>query len=670
MSIKGLISHLPLVTISLVLFFTTPPINAQTATSVDLSLSYNDGTPDLTLPDLSIVNFILGSWKAQNFNSHVDTVTISTTNDLIITGLTIPLNIGANIIFETTGDILITVNKILLDTNGNAIIFKAAGDIEINGTIEVASQDSSLTIEAGGSVNIENVSTAGTGNLIISASGSIDIENSISTSTGDITLTSEAAHLTIGGTINSGGALSLATQNVGAVTIEGEIDASTNIDIISATHITANGNIISQTGNIDLVANATASTSSAGLTINSQITSNFGTVTLNSIGDTILGATAITEGNSIMIDSDGSINGAGSLMANDIVVRANTGIGNIDSLSISAISLDATNELTGDINVTNVSATNITVSSLETAGGGTISFEQSGGGDVTFETVKVATDGSAGSGTGDITLTNNAGDLTVSTNVSTDTAGAILISSTDSSGKVELEGAIISATAGDISIASESDVNLGEHGGLSLSTTSGSVSISSSSGSVNLGDLSISQDLALSIDAVDINTNLGGSITVSAPVVNGASIIIPDVLLTHNSGQISIDTIDSDNDGLLDFLEMHFFTNLANKGNDDFDGDGFSNVQEQTRGSNPAEYVIHLNQGWNSVAIARLPENNSVTDIFTDPATGKRCILGNVWTWNGNQFFPVTELFPLRGYWIYSPANIDIIIELDVQPSE
>jgi len=46
---------------------------------------------------------------------------------------------------------------------------------------------------------------------------------------------------------------------------------------------------------------------------------------------------------------------------------------------------------------------------------------------------------------------------------------------------------------------------------------------------------------------------------------------------------------DTDNDGLPDAWEMMFFGNLAQAGDDDTDGDGLTNLQELTAGTNPAD---------------------------------------------------------------------------------
>jgi len=51
-------------------------------------------------------------------------------------------------------------------------------------------------------------------------------------------------------------------------------------------------------------------------------------------------------------------------------------------------------------------------------------------------------------------------------------------------------------------------------------------------------------------------------------------------------------------------------------GNEDSDSDGFSNRQEADRGTDPTSYVISLRKGWNLVALAGIPDDNSLQNIF------------------------------------------------------
>jgi hypothetical protein len=99
---------------------------------------------------------------------------------------------------------------------------------------------------------------------------------------------------------------------------------------------------------------------------------------------------------------------------------------------------------------------------------------------------------------------------------------------------------------------------------------------------------------------------------------------------------------------LPDFWEEIQFQNTDQRGNGDFDGDGFSNLQEFQNITDPNEYVIKLNNGWNLISISRVPADNTIVTIFQD-----KMISATVWTWQDGHFVNATHIEPLKGYWIY-----------------
>ena len=65
--------------------------------------------------------------------------------------------------------------------------------------------------------------------------------------------------------------------------------------------------------------------------------------------------------------------------------------------------------------------------------------------------------------------------------------------------------------------------------------------------------------------------------------------------------------------------------------NGDSDGDGFSNRPEADRGTDPTSYVISLRKGWNLIALAGIPDDNSLQNIF-----GAN-IRDDAWEWIGER---------------------------------
>jgi len=106
--------------------------------------------------------------------------------------------------------------------------------------------------------------------------------------------------------------------------------------------------------------------------------------------------------------------------------------------------------------------------------------------------------------------------------------------------------------------------------------------------------------------------------------------------------------IDEDNDRMTDDWEEEFFGDSTQNPNDDYDGDGYSNLQEFHNATDPTSYTLSLKKGWNLISIARVPEDNSVSSIFF----GINVSL-TVWTWNDGRFVVTEKLEPLRGHWVY-----------------
>ena len=92
----------------------------------------------------------------------------------------------------------------------------------------------------------------------------------------------------------------------------------------------------------------------------------------------------------------------------------------------------------------------------------------------------------------------------------------------------------------------------------------------------------------------------------------------------------------------------------------DKDGDGLTDEQEISRGMDPNSYTIALESGWNLISLARIPDNNTTSQILGNQ------VLDTVWVWEENKFKVATELLPSRGHWVYAMIDTDVEIQLQI----
>ena len=83
----------------------------------------------------------------------------------------------------------------------------------------------------------------------------------------------------------------------------------------------------------------------------------------------------------------------------------------------------------------------------------------------------------------------------------------------------------------------------------------------------------------------------------------------------------------------------------------DSDGDGFSDSQEVTTGTEADRYVLRLKGGWNLISICRKPTDSSPHAVF-----GRGALFGPVWQWAGDHYEKTVSLEPLLAYW-YTPSR-------------
>ena len=70
-------------------------------------------------------------------------------------------------------------------------------------------------------------------------------------------------------------------------------------------------------------------------------------------------------------------------------------------------------------------------------------------------------------------------------------------------------------------------------------------------------------------------------------------------------------------------------------------------------------FNLHLNPGWNMVSLPLTPTNSSVDVVFGDISTLN---IRPVVTWQSPMFITAENIEPKKGYWVFAPQNMDIII--------
>lgn len=84
--------------------------------------------------------------------------------------------------------------------------------------------------------------------------------------------------------------------------------------------------------------------------------------------------------------------------------------------------------------------------------------------------------------------------------------------------------------------------------------------------------------------------------------------------------------------------------------------DESKNLAELSSPTPVNSFTINLHLGWNLISIPRMPNINSVESIL------KKFNSEPVWNWDGLKLRSVTEIEPLKGYWVYArePASITV----------
>jgi len=407
-------------------------------------------------------------------------------NDLTVRGGNITARSGANVQLED-----LNVSGNVLGAGGTINISTASAETLVLGSVLDLNQVASLNAAGG--------STSGNGGAILatnSGTGGIDI----------------ASSLNVNATEGNGGTISVLASN-GDLTLSGTSTLNANGGTTSATArsggaIILQGNNITGTGNISLLANGVSGGNGGNVIVTSGV------------GDILIG-TAAGQFQAQAAGPNGTISFT-STNGGDVTVT-NTG-----SLSSSLVSLSST----GGAIAINGAVTGTTGVNLSVTGANTIT----GTSTVSGGTLAIA------AGTGAVTLNTNVNQLSVAT------SGIVTITETDDVTVLGTAGTFnLNATGDDITVTGSLTAN----GGITL-TTSGTGTVSGGT-LVSAGQLAITTGTGAVNVTTDVNSftaNTTGSI-----VINEANnIILNNIVATslnvtagngiaHGTGFIDADTI-------------------------------------------------------------------------------------------------------------------------------
>ena len=88
-------------------------------------------------------------------------------------------------------------------------------------------------------------------------------------------------------------------------------------------------------------------------------------------------------------------------------------------------------------------------------------------------------------------------------------------------------------------------------------------------------------------------------------------------------------------------------------------GEGVHSLLVVAEITEKVEFTLPLNAGWNMVSLPIIPDNSSVNTIFGEiPTLSIRPVV----TWESPIFIQVDTIEPKKGYWVFTPANMNIAI--------
>ncbi len=451
--------------------------------------------------------------------------------------------------FLATAGGAIDANNTIANTGAGNVTLDAGGTIDIDNAISLV--DGNFLADTDGTININNnVTASGLGGITFIAGGNVNSDTtaanrSITTTSGNISITGD--DVTLQGTRSGGGN----ARNLLVQTTSGNIDITANGAFdLSRTHNSAGtAKILSDTGNISVT---TTAGSNRNITIDDRdndkavvVKSNSGNITLTaddnvSVTDTALvqatnGDGSITAGGDVTID-DGSFVYAAQgfdVTADDINVDASTTtgedgyvangieLGNLtvrnDNLQLS-LNFDSGAIKTGNINALAGADVNVSVN----GNGASIDI-----GDVSvtnqFLTVGdiIVTANGLGNSIETGVLSSNFGSITVETDdgegVDGDSINVAGI--TSQYGNIEVNGAgeNASVTVGNVSTGDTTVIVFPVIGNVDITANNTGGKVTTGSVSTTKGDIDISANsVDGAVNAGDLTTTNGGTITVLA----------------------------------------------------------------------------------------------------------------------------------------------------------
>ena len=508
---------------------------------------------------------------------------------------------------------------------GNSTISNAApiNGLDQRGFTRTTSDIGSYAYIAPSAVNdvFVAVNTSGQVGLFLSSAGTAITDFHTTYNSGANTLTITAA--------TSGTLLTAPAAGIAGIIINGSTDTIT-LDLNTLANfaglvIVGNSGLDSVTigaGGVDLSAVTTGSA-------NQSFTANI-LGTSNSTSALVLTNAIKTKGTAATYLSAGTIDGSGLITTPSITLLANTGIGNTTALSLASQAI-AADSSTGEIVINNASASAVTVSSLttkETTSGlgqlKIIQFAQTGGGDVTFSNVSTVGT-AAGSGSGEIEL-SNAGNLIVGAgDVVSDGVSNIYIQTTNL-GNIVLNGNV-DASRGDGAISVKSAGSISGTGALISGLNNG-----------RLDDLTAGTGIDVKTQGLDfsnanISTTTGDIIIENTTSINLPTIAAPANLSIKAGGTITQRPDDPQN---------NLFFAITVAGTSSFNAVNGA-IALINAGNNFSGAVSLTNTGANNVAIVDIDD---ITIDVTILGTGTFAVTGtniklnnNVTTTNNSQTY-------------------------------
>ncbi|WP_437223375.1 hypothetical protein SH661x_003192 [Planctomicrobium sp. SH661] len=435
-----------------------------------------------------------------------------------------------------------TLNRIELTADQNVLVNGHGDLLSQSGNISIIAKDGTLHIHDGGIVE-----TGGAGEITLDAKTGIELKGLLQTTgDGNIAVATTSGDLLV----DHGNAIAVKAAGVGTVTLDAQ-GATSNLSIQSQIQ-SDEGDITLDAGNdVTFGADGDVTTTSGNVTINAdqgsllmadgaEILSDSGTIQLKAQGDITLGllstnsqsntpadaAVMVTSQNGAIIDGNGpSMNIQSPHVDSLVVLKAATGIGEGDALEMNLANLAA--EITGTGGIQISVSDDITLTDVKTANG---SIGVIAGGNITATSVVSQTDADAN----DITLTSQTGNIAVqSVNAGTLNGDVIL----NAAGTISSIGGGPHLIADDLSATAGSGINLGT----TINTLTAHVN--------GTGPIQITETNAITLTDVKtangrIGVIAGGNITATS-VVSQTDADANDITLTSQTGNIAVQSVNA-----------------------------------------------------------------------------------------------------------------------------